>query len=200
MITLRASTVDSFRLYSEPDNDMISTEEMDARLLGQGSSNPAMDLGTAFHAAVAGDYVGTVLFDADSIERARQGLDGAASEVSGAVVLDVDGVPVQLTGHTDWLRGMDMVEIKTSAKPIPLDRYADSIQWRCYCVIFGVERVVYRLVQLDETKDGEVYAKAIDDVVMWRYPGLRDDVARCLCSLLGYVRARGLVLPESEAA
>lgn len=201
MITVRASTVDSFRLYSDPDVDFISAEEMDARLLGVALlPNAAMQLGTDFHAAVAGDYVGARLFDPDTIARARHGLEGASSEVFGSVVLDVDGTPVRLTGHADWLLGQDMVELKTSDKPIPLDRYADAIQWRCYCVLFGIERVVYRLVHLDEDKNGVVFAKSIDDVTLYRYPGLLDDVVACLRSLLGYVRARGLVLPESEAA
>ena len=197
MITLRASTVDSFRTYADPDNDFISTEEMDARLLGEGSTNPAMELGTAFHAAVAGNYVGAVQFDPDSIYRARLGLGDAVPEVEGSVVLDIDGTPALLTGHADWLCGLDMLEIKTSTKPIPPERYADSMQWRCYCVIFGIERVTYRLVQLDET-GGDYFAKVIDDVTLYRYPKLHDDVVRCLRSLLGYVRARGLVLPSVE--
>lgn len=201
MIAVRASTIDSFRLYADPDCDFISAEEMDARLLGiETAPDPDMALGTAFHEAVAGTYVGPILFDPESISRARAGLDGCSAEVSGSVILDVDGQPVKVTGHTDWLLGMDMLEIKTSRKPIPLDRYADSMQWRCYCAIFGIERVTYRLVQLDETPNGTVYAKQVDDVVMYRYPGLLEDVVGCLRALLAYVRARGLVLDESEAA
>lgn len=199
MITLRASTVDSFRLYSEPDNDLISTEEMDARLLGESSTNEAMALGTAFHEAVAGTYVGAIIFDPESLEQARLGLEHATPEVYGSTVLDIDGTPVQLTGHTDWLLGMDMLELKTSRKPIPLDRYADSMQWRCYCEIFGIERVTYRLVQLDEKSDGTIYAKSIDDVLVWRYPKLREDVVKCLRALLRYAEARGLTLPRGEA-
>lgn len=193
MITVRASTVDSFRLYHEPDSDMISTEEMDARLLGRSSPSAAMDLGTAFHAAVSGDYVGAILFDAASIARARHGLSGAMSEVCGSTVVDVDGTPVRLTGHTDWLCGLDMVELKTSRKPIPPDRYADSMQWRCYCLIFGIARVTYRHVQLDEDDSGTIYARQIDDVVMYPYPRLRDDVVVCLRDLLAYATARGLL-------
>ena len=200
MITIRASTLDSYRLYADPDSDMITPEEMDARLLGRGSTNAAMELGTAFHDALGGNYVGPIQFEIESLDRARTGLEDATPEVFGSCVLDIDGTHVLLTGHADWLLGLDMVEVKTSTKPIPPERYADSVQWRCYCLLFGIQRVTYRLVQLDERPNGDVYAKQIDDVVMYTYPALLADVKACVRGLLGYVKARGLVLPESEAA
>lgn len=200
MITVRSSTVESFRLYIDPDVDFISTEEMEARLRGESTSSRAADLGTAFHAAVADDYVGAVLFDDASIAKARAGLEGAVPEVSGSIVIDVDGVPVRLTGHTDWLRGLEAWDLKTSDKPIPPERPHDSMQWRCYCLIFGVERFVYRHAQLAEDDDGLVYAKSIDDVVMYRYPHLRDDVVRCLRSLLAFAALRGCIDSMKEDA
>ena len=200
MITIRATTVESFRLYMDPACDFISPEEMDARLRGeQTDAGPKAALGTAFHEAVDGTYVGAILFDGASVEKARRGLGGVPSEVDGSITLDVFGTRVRLTGHADYLLGLDLLDLKTSGKPIPPDRHADSMQWRCYCVIFGAKRVTYRHVQLDEDDDGVIYAKSIDDVVMYPYPDLLDDVVRCLGSLLDYARARGL-LEAMEAA
>lgn len=195
MITVRASTVDSFRLYCDPDVDSISTEEMEARLTrgpdDDDAPSEAAALGTAWHTAVAFGDDGGGVFELASVERGRAGLDGWASEVEGSVVLDVDGVPVRVTGHADWLLGLEMVEMKTSLKPIATDKYADSMQWRCYCLIFGIERVTYRQAHLDEARDGRVFARAIDDVVMYAYPRLRDDVVTCLRALLAFAAARG---------
>lgn len=192
MITVRASTVDSFALFMEPDLDFISPAEMEARLRGQSSeSSPEAALGTAFHAAVAGDDEAGRRFDPESVMRAREGLDGAMPEVFGSVVLDVDGVPVRVTGHADWLRGLQAWDLKTSRKPIPVERHADAMQWRCYVLIFGVECFTYRHVQLDEDTDGVVYAVKLDDVVHYRYPGLRDDVVQCLRALLSFAHLRG---------
>lgn len=203
MITVRATTLESFRLYMDPDCGFISTEEMDARLTkGEADGDPASDaaaLGTAFHEAVSGTYVGAVLFDQASVEKVRRGLGGVPSEVYGSVYVDVDGVQVRLTGHADYLLGLDLLDLKTSKKPIPPDRHADSMQWRAYCVIFGAKRVTYRHVQLDEDDDGVVWAKSVDDVVMYPYPDLLKDVTECLRSLLAYARARGL-LEAMEAA
>lgn len=200
MITVRTSTVESFRLFHEPDSDLISVEEMDARLRGESTTSPRMALGTAFHEAVAGTYVGAVLFDESSLYKARVGLSGAQSEVCGSIVLDVDGTPVRVTGHADWLLGLDMVELKTSLKPIAPDKHADSMQWRCYVLIFNLWRVTYRLAQLEEDDDGTIYAKSIDDVVLYVYPKLRDDVISCLRDLLSFARARGLIEAMEEAA
>jgi hypothetical protein len=200
MITVRATTVESFRLFMDPDVDFISVDEMDARLRGdQRESSDAAGLGTAFHAAVEGTYVGAILFDADSVEKARRGLGGVPSEVDGSVVLDVHGTPVRLTGHADYLLGLDLLDLKTSSKPIPPDRHADSMQWRCYCVIFGAKRVTYRHVQLDEDDDGVIYAKSVDDVPMYPYPDVLGDVVKCIAALLDYATARGL-LAALEAA
>lgn len=150
-----------------------------------------MTLGTAFHEAVAGTYIGAILFDEKSVEKARRGLGGVPSEVDGSITIDVHGTMVRLTGHADYLLGLDLLDLKTSQKPIPPDRHADSMQWRCYCEIFGAKRVTYRHVQLDEDDDGVIYAKSIDDVVMYAYPKLREDVTSCLGALLAFAQVRG---------
>lgn len=191
MITVRASTVDSFRLYMDPDVDFISVDEMESRLRGEGSSSPQAELGTAWHAAIASEYFGPLCFDPDSLARARRGLDGALSEVSGSAIVDVGGTPVRITGHADWLLGLDMVEHKSSEKPIAPDKYADSMQWRCYVLIFGVQRITYRLAQLAFDQQDIVFAKSIEDVVMYAYPKLREDVTTCLRSLLNFAEVRG---------
>jgi hypothetical protein len=196
MITLRASTVELFRLYNDPDNDFISMEEMEERLRHQENDDREEDLadrrdvGTALHDTVSGTYVGAALFDESTIEKVRRGLGGVPSEVSGSVVLDVDGVKVRITGHADWLLGLDMLELKSSPKPIPPEKFADSMQWRCYVLIFGLKRIVYRLVHLDEDDDGVFYAKSVADVPMYPYPKLQDDVVECLRSLLAFAEVR----------
>jgi hypothetical protein len=205
VITLRASTVESFRLYNDPDNDFISTEGMEERLRHQANDDREEDLtdrrdvGTALHDTVAGTYVGAALFCPDTVEKVRRGLGGVPSEVSGSVVVEVDGVKVRITGHADWLLGLDMMELKSSPKPIPPEKFADSMQWRCYVLIFGLKRIVYRLVHLDEDDDGVFYAKSVADVPMYPYPKLHEDVVECLRSLLAFAEARGC-LDALEAA
>lgn len=203
MITVRATTLESFRLFMDPDVSFISAEEMDERLRrGQDDGDEVSaeaSLGKALHETVAGTYVGAVLFDAKSVEKTRWGLLGVPSEVDGSTIVDVSGTPVRLTGHADYLLGLDLLDLKTSRKPIPPDRHADSMQWRAYCLIFGAKRVTYRHVQLDEDDDGVFYAKSIEDVQLYPYPELRADVVRCLQALLDYARSRDL-LGAMEAA
>jgi hypothetical protein len=198
VITVRATTVESFRLYMDPDCELISVDEIEARLRGESTevSDEArlrMDRGTAFHDAVATGAVtiGDFSFMPSTLYKARAGLDGAVSEAEGSMVVDVDGTLVRVTGHADYLRGLDLWEIKTSDKSIPADRHADSMQWRIYCLLFGVERVTYRLVQLAYEKSGVIYARSIDDVVLYPYPRLRHDVVMCLRDLLAFAELRG---------
>jgi hypothetical protein len=210
VITVRASTLDSFRLYMDPDCEFISTEEMEARLRrGQDDEDAAPSeaaaLGKAFNEAINGTYDGPIVFDLASLAEAGVGTEDALPEVAGSVVLDVDGVLVRVTGHADWLLGLDMLELKTSEKPIAPDKYLDSMQWRAYVLIFGVERVTYRQVQLEESKtDGSYFARKLEDVVVgYAYPRMREDVTACLRALLDFARVRGCLDAmdtESEAA
>jgi len=182
MLTVRASTLDSYRLYRDPECDFIDTEEMEERLRrGQDDGDApseAAALGKAFNEAINGTYDGPICFDLASIAEAGAGTEDAQPEVAGSVVLDLDGVRVRVTGHADWLLGLDMLELKTSVKPIAPDKYIDSVQWRAYVLIFGIERVTYRQVQLEESKtDGSYFARKIEDVVVgYPYPKLREDV------------------------
>lgn len=223
MLTVRATALESYRLYADPDCDFITTEEIEARLLGleprpDAEALARMERGTAFHSAVedcsldyepddgavvhvnvdrvvnADDFAASrtaeYAFAARTIYDARAGL-GCASEVEGSTILDVYGVPVRLTGHADWLRGLDGWDIKTSSKPIPADRHAGSMQWRAYCLLFGLQRFTYRHVYLAEDRQGVIYARSIEDVTVYPYPRLRDDVVSCLGDLLAFAEIRG---------
>jgi hypothetical protein len=217
MITVRATTLESFRLYFDPDCDFITVDEMEARLLGLDTKPDAealarMERGSAFHAAVEryepgyepsdrevvreGEYA----FAAATIRDARAGLNGAA-EVAGSTVLDVGGVSVLLTGHADWLLGLQGWDIKTSGKPIPADRHAGSMQWRAYCLLFGLQRFTYRHAYLADDRQGVVYARSIEDVTVYPYPRMRHDVVACLRDLLAFAELRGCLdaMEDQEA-
>jgi hypothetical protein len=206
VITVRATLLESFRLYWDPDCNFISTDEIEARLLGLETTPDAealarMERGSAFHAAVErfdghdpedrevvreGDWT----FATTTIHDARSGLTGAA-EVEGSTTIDVDGVLVLLTGHADWLCGLQGWDLKTSGKAIPADRHAGSMQWRAYCLLFGLQRFTYRHVYLAADRHDVVYARSIDDVALYPYPRMRDDVVSCLRDLLAFAELRG---------
>lgn len=206
MITVRATMLESFRLYKDPDLDFISADEIEARLRGaetiDAEARARMAKGTAFHAAVErcpldfepvdrevvqeGDFT----FAARAVRDARHGLEGIP-ECYGETVIHVGSTPVLLTGHTDWLHGIQAWDLKTSGKAIPADRHASSMQWRVYCLVFGVQRVTYRHVYLADDKQGVTYARAIDDVTVYAYPQLRGDVVACVRDLLAFSEIRG---------
>jgi hypothetical protein len=45
-----------------------------------------------------------------------------------------------------------VVEIKTKYSPISYDAYADSMQWRVYCELFGAKFVTYKVFEFQDVE------------------------------------------------
>lgn len=202
MIRISPTMLDSFRLYREAE--FISAEEMENRILRLPTpETPAMALGTAAHACLAGVCErlggdpaayrsGEYVFDAVSIDGARAGLEKALPEVPGYIDLMVGGVLVRLGGRTDYLYGNTVYDIKTSDKPIDPDKPDRSMQWRCYMLIFNVKRIYYRHLWLNCMENGIWEVKDWHEVALYSYPDLRRDVLAQLGLLLEFARSRGI--------
>jgi len=56
-----------------------------------------------------------------------------------------------LVGKADYLRGVCAGDYKLSKKVTP-DKYADSIQWKAYCLLSGVKKFTYHVAQPRENR------------------------------------------------
>lgn len=66
---------------------------------------------------------------------------------------------ILLTGVADQIVGNVIHEYKTTFSPFNYDKYAESIQWMGYCILFDIEKVVYQVWQLTEPDETEDAAK-----------------------------------------
>lgn len=204
MFRLSATLLESFRLYREAD--FISTEEIETRLRGD-AMEPTEDmrLGTAFHAIAegiaepCGDHgdrpaycFDGFVFDAVSADEALAGYSGGMSEVKATREIVTPHGPAVLVAKADYLRGNAARELKTRRKAFDVENYADSLQWRVYVAVFGLSRLTYDLVQLDE-RGGVFYVADHDTLDLYPYPALLDDVEREARGLVAFAHERGLL-------
>lgn len=94
-------------------------------------------------------------FNQDDLQEARKKIDRRIEifEYKIRYRYDFKDRPIYLTGVADQLLGNKVHEYKTTYGAFSYDNYADSIQWKMYCEIFGVEEVRYQVWQLTEPKE-----------------------------------------------
>lgn len=98
-----------------------------------------------------------ILFNEDDIENARQKIDRRSDifEYKLRKIYDTVRGQVYVTGVADQIVGDVVHEFKTTYSSFSYDKYADSIQWKVYCSLFGVEEVKYQVWQITEPTEGK---------------------------------------------
>ena len=205
---MRFSTtlLDTFRFWrAHPERKPEA--ELVAAIKGDTIPTPAMLLGEAWgrilerpHAYVD-DYgysYGHYRFERADVER-------ALAVIPRHLVVYLHGQPVDVQAHfeaktvrqygphtvvakVDHILGADINEFKVRQGTVRLDRYAASCQWRFYLDAFHAETVTYHVFQLSARRR----LRAIESLLLARYPRLHDDCAELVEAFAHYVRRRGL--------
>lgn len=196
MMTFRVSEVESFRQWR--DDEEASLEQLLSRLRGQTLPSPAMEAGTAFHAALETAQTGevselvangyTFTFAGDFTAELP-----AIREVRASKTWLVDGEPVTISGQLDAIEGKRVEDHKTTARFDP-ERYLTGYQWRLYLEIFGADHFrwnVFEIAEKDHPLEWEVFAA--HRLEQYRYPGMNADCARVVEDLARFAR---IYLPE----
>lgn len=162
MIKLSATQIDAYVKFTK---DEISQDMLHESLLRTGKSNVKMELGSIFHSLIEDKdakipqnfflvnydnkemesstrYV--PLFDAKQIADIRKMFTHGIHESKQRMILRNGAFgEVMLTGVADYLYGNTAYEFKTAWGAFSIDRYIDSLQWRIYCMMFGVNKIEY---------------------------------------------------------
>lgn len=199
MIRVRRSYLEDFRRLVETDYGdqavLIQT------ILGH-PPKPSwqMQAGTAWHALLAdprpvtgkvvqsGDYS----FSAADVRRGRDHCGPGLWEVDGNKVFDVFGVPVDVTGTADHIRGHLIQDNKTKFSTADAGNYEQQLQWRFYMLIHGALEFRYNLFHMSEPKNGFCQLREITSFSFWNYPNLLMDCTRWLSLFLDWVHLHKL--------
>lgn len=207
MLRISTTTLESFRLWSQPEQDWMTEDELIATIRGEFVPNHKVKLGLAFGQVlespekfrVSGGYQhGDFFFSLDMMAEPLAGIDRRGVCEAKAEKVYGDGVVVAKADH---LLGAELTEFKTTLSSFDADKYAESCQWRFMADIFDVPKVQYRVFCLSEDQAGILNLRSIEPMNLYRYPAMRQDLANLLHQFVGYVTVKGLdgVLRERQS-
>lgn len=199
-LRISTTTIESFRLLLTAD--WMTPERFMADIV-EFRQTPEMRAGKAFH---------QILETPDACRRsdgsyAHDGLVFPGSVV-GPCLLTVDrsgpfevkatkdyrigGRDVTVVAKVDQLLGRRIREHKTKWSQFDIDSYAESCQWRFYCVVFdGARAVDYKVFRLSERANG-YDLDGIEEFTVYPYPAMSADCAELLERFVSYIDANKL--------
>lgn len=203
---ISCTTLESFRLWSQPEQEWMSEQDLLDTIAGKFEGNHKVWLGQAFGAVlehpelyrvpagyrVAGlrgcpetfEFADAVMAPALAlIDRPRTIFEAKASEM-------YDGH--QVVAKADQLNGAHLIETKTTLSTFDFDKYAASCQWRFMLDIFGAVRCTYHVFCLSEDQAGVIDLKSVETFNLFPYTGLRNDCGLLVREFAAYVDAKGL--------
>lgn len=206
---ISTTTLESFRLFMQPDQDWMSEDELIATINGVWTPNAAAQLGGAFgkvletpaRFVVAGGFqcqgysfsAATMREPLALMDHRRGVFEAKAQKRYGAC---------DVVAKADQLVGAHLFEHKTTGSTFNFEKYADSCQWRFMLDIFEAALVTYHVFLLDDHGNGVVEVRGIETFNLFPYADLHQDCEDLLQRFVSYVTAKGLdgVLRARQAA
>lgn len=193
MLKISATQLEAHRRYSD---GKITLEQLRSQLLRLEPPNELMALGTKFHELLQADTVTPRLceptFEYGQILEAREQIDYRckAFEVKLRSTIDTHyGEPIVITGVADQLFPNKVVEYKTRYSPFQYEGYAESMQWRLYCLLFEVPAVNYKVWEMKRHEETNFCTvKSYNDFTLYEYPNLKRDVTTAVTELVELLR------------
>lgn len=195
---ISTTTLESFRLFMQPDQEWMTEDELVATIRGQFVPNHKVMLGQAFGAVlehpdrylVSGGYQhGDFFFSLDMMAPALAVIDRRG-------VFEAKGWKqygdCTVVAKADHMLGAAISEFKSTLSPFDPDKYANSCQWRFMADIFEVPKVTYRVFCLSEDTAGILDLRSVETMNLFTYADLHRDCCDLLGEFTDYVRAKGL--------
>lgn len=195
---ISATTLESFRLFTQPDQEWMSEDELIASIKGEFVPTPKVLLGKAFGAVledpiecrVQGGYRSGDYFFADAVITPALAIFDRRG-VFEAKALKRYG-ELDVVAKADQLIGARLIENKTTLSTFDAQKYLDSYQWRFMVDIFEPVSVTYHVFCLSESSAGWIDLRGIETFNVFPYPALHTDCCDLLQRFTDYVTARGL--------
>ena len=178
---ISTTTLESYRLWRDPEQDWMSEDELIATIKGEFRPNHNVLLGQAFGRVLEkpeayrvrnGYLCGDFAFGEDVMEPALAVIDRRG-------VFEAKGTKPYgdrtVVAKADHLLGAHLSEFKTTLSTFDFDKYAASCQWRFMAEIFEPSLVTYHVFCLYEGTTGVVELRSIESFNLYPYAALHDD-------------------------
>jgi hypothetical protein len=208
---ISTTTLDSFRLWSQPDQDWMTEADLLASIRGEFVPTPPVLLGKAFGRVLEapdqyysdglpGEYrCDGYVFPVDVMAPAMALMDPKGIYEAKATK---DYGDCTVVAMADQLSGARLIEHKTTLGTFDFDKYAASYQWRFMVDIFQPVSVTYHVFLVEETAPCHVGLRGIESFTLYPYAGLHEDCADLVRRFAAYARLRGVdgLLRERQQA
>lgn len=198
---ISATTLESFRLFMQPDQEWMSEDELVATISGKFVPNHAVKRGKAFGQILETPdqyYVPVGWYRCDDIAFSYEVMQPAFFLIDRPhTVFEAKAISRfgshDVVSKADQLCGADLIETKTT-ETFDFDKYAESCQWRFMVDAFQPARVTYHVFVLAEPERGpsRIELKSVETFHLYPYAALREDCARLVREFDAYVTAKGL--------
>lgn len=210
---ISATTLESFRLWSDPENDWFEEDELLATIRGEFTPTPAVRLGQAFGKVLEDPEryrtpLGYVYDDRGFLEYqfSNATIEPCLKLIDRAGVFEAKAIKrygdIDVVAKADHLIGAHLSEFKTTGSTFNFDKYAASCQWRFMVEAFEPLLVTYHVFLLDDHENGVVELRGIETFNLFPYAALHQDCCELLGRFVDYVTAKGLdgMLRERQKA
>lgn len=195
----RVSNLEAFRYWREAEEQTV--EDLIERLTTF-QPTPAMEAGTAFHAALEHAPYG----EHDQLSANGYTFILPDSTLVLPQVRELRGFkaygPLTVTGCVDATTGKRVDDHKTTAR-FDAERYLAGYPWRFYLDIFEADVFRWNVFEIRETKRMVFEVSEPQTLEAYRYPGLHRDCARLAADFYEFARVHmpGFsALSEAKAA
>lgn len=209
---ISATTLESFRLFMDPEQEWMTEDAMHATIRGDFTPNRKVLIGQAFGAVLEHPERYRVPGGFRVVTRDPSKLDGIGDAIEFGdevmaeplalidrefTVFEAKAIarygPHDVVSKADQLYGCQLIETKATLGSFDFGKYADSCQWRFMVEAFQPALVTYRIFCLSESEaNGVISLKSIESFNLYPYRGLHDDCAALVARFVEYVRAKGL--------
>lgn len=204
---ISTTTLESFRLFMEPDQEWMAEDELLATIRGQLVGNHKVWLGQAFGAVLEAPDRYRVRAGYAVQPRGCNEVFQFGDEVMGPALALIDRPHTvfeakatkrygrhDVVARADQLVGAHLIETKTTLGSFDFDKYANSCQWRFMADIFEPSRVTYHVFCLHEDeRNGVISLRGIESFDLYPYEAVAEDCAALVRAFEDYVTAKGLV-------
>ena len=195
---ISTTTLESYRLWSQPENDWFDEADLIATIKGEFHPTPAVLLGRAF---------GQVLEKPQAYREADGGYRCEGFHFREEImaqplalmdrrgVFEAKGVKrygdCDVVAKADQIIGCRLIEHKATLGSFDFDKYADSYQWRFMADIFEPMWITYHVFCLSDYH-GPIELRNVETFNLYPYDELHQDCCALVEQFKGYVTTRGL--------
>ncbi len=212
MFRISVTTIEKFRRYMTSASSFDTEQALIETIKGIFLGNDKTKTGGAFHKLIEGEFTSDEKhYYADGIaftkEQAQPAFDYKQQhlrmihEVPVRRVYQVGEHTIQMSGRVDGMEGIQVRDAKTKYRAIAWQEYMDSLQWRFYLHMLGLNVFYYDVFEVrgfQELQPGKdsiqllpgVTFRPVESLKCESYPDMYNDCLYWLRAFMEYIQNR----------